>query len=465
MPRIHSLFLLTSLLPFLAGCATVVARHQVTEEVPRVSFKTAKKDLLAAFKTGLLEKRGFVAATMRGWSVSEVREDAVDLVIEKYLGLLSDQVVATKVTCAYDDMDGAAINQYKTGGAGRAANLTYEVPLGHRCADLAMFWQDKGPAETFAKALLAMKLRAAQGPTPEEEAASRPQQGISKEDLASIVQAAVAGATGASKPEARTAPAPSSDIDTPSHKLPERPDDFAVVVGVSRYSDIPEAQYADRDAEAVKKHLLSLGLPSRNVVHLTGEKAGYKAIEKFVETWLPRNADERSRVFFYFSGHGAPDPQTGQAYLLPFDGDPSFLENTGYPLKRLYEKLSSLKATEVVVVLDACFSGAGGRSVLAKGARPLVMTTENTAVPGNLTVFAAASADQVTSTLDDQGHGAFTYYFLKGLSGAAKDASGRVTAQGLLDYLKPKVADAARVQNREQAPVLQGRADRELVRY
>ncbi len=266
----------------------------------------------------------------------------------------------------------------------------------------------------------------------------------------------------------QTAAAPavySSDIDTPSYKLAERPDDFAIVIGIGKYSDLPEAQFADRDGEAVRDHLLALGFPSRNVVHLTGEKAGYKAIEKFVENWLPKNVDANSRVFFYFSGHGAPDVQSGEAYLLPYDGDPEFLENTGYPLRRLYDQLSRLKVKEVIVALDSCFSGAGGRSVLAKGARPLVLKTEAGAIPENLTVFAATSGDQVTSTLETQGHGSFTYYFLKGLGGAAKDASGAVTVKGLYDYLKPQVQDAARRQNRSQDPLLRAAGDAELARF
>ena len=37
------------------------------------------------------------------------------------------------------------------------------------------------------------------------------------------------------------------------------------------------------------------------------------------------------------------------------------------------------------------------------------------------------------------------YYLLKGLTGAATDKNGRVTVQGLYDYLVPKVCDAAAV--------------------
>lgn len=282
--------------------------------------------------------------------------------------------------------------------------------------------------------------------------------GISKEDLEGIVKAAVSSAQAVQVPKA-AAPAAEirSDVDEPSYKAPERPDDFAVVVGVERYSDLPAALYAERDAEAVKNHLLALGFPSRNVILMLGEKASRTAIEKYLESWLPRNVKEESRVFFYFSGHGAPDVKTGEAFLVPWDGDANFLENTGYPVKRLYASLNALKAREVLVALDACFSGAGGRSVLAHGARPLVTKVETGIFPqGRMSLFAAAAENEITSTLDGQGHGIFTYYFLKGLSGQARDKDGNVTVRGLQEYLKPKVQDEARRQNREQNPVLMG---------
>ena len=87
------------------------------------------------------------------------------------------------------------------------------------------------------------------------------------------------------------------------------------------------------------------------------------------------------------------------------------------------------------------------------------------AVPQGLTMFAASSGEQITSTLEEKGPGTFTYYFIKGLSGEAKDSAGRITAKALYDYLKPRVQDEARLQNREQEPALQGQAERELVRF
>jgi hypothetical protein len=259
-----------------------------------------------------------------------------------------------------------------------------------------------------------------------------------------------APAASAAAPASPTRPRIVSDADTPRYRLNESPADFALVVGIDKYKDLPEAEFGGRDAEAVKAHLLALGYPERNVIHLTGENATRTGLQKYLEEWLPRNVSPESTVFFYYSGHGAPDVKTGEAFLVPWDGDPSFLQSTAYPVKQLYEVLGRLKARRVLVALDSCFSGAGGRSVLARGMRPLVPTMA-TPPPsaGKLTIMAAASGEEVTGSLPEQGHGMFTYHLLKGLSGTA-------TVQGAFDYLKPKVQDGARRQNREQTPVLLG---------
>jgi hypothetical protein len=277
---------------------------------------------------------------------------------------------------------------------------------------------------------------------------------LGSEQIAAIVKATLEGAK-ASAPAAKPA-AVSSDADSPRYKKAARPDDFAVVIGIDGYSDLPSATYAERDAQAVKAHLLALGYPERNVALLLGAKAGRASVAKMLETWLANNVSERSTVFVYYSGHGAPDPKTGEAYLVPWDGDPQFLEDTAYPIKRLYAKLSGLKAKRSIVALDACFSGSGGRSVLAKGLRPLVAKVELKPDAAKVVSLTAAEGGQVTGTLDEQGHGLFTYYLLRGLNGAAKDAEGRVTLRGLHEYLTPNVQDGARRQNRDQTPQLLG---------
>jgi uncharacterized caspase-like protein len=194
-------------------------------------------------------------------------------------------------------------------------------------------------------------------------------------------------------------------------------------------------------------------------VTLVNDRALKSDFEKYFEKWLGNNIDKHSTVFIYYSGHGATNMKTGDAYLLPYDGDPSFIDQTGYSLKRLYETLGRLPAKKIIVALDSCFSGAGGRSVLAKGARPLVMNLKTDVVfPGNITVLSASSGEQISSTYYEKGHGLFTYFLLKGIKDEnILNPDGSIKMGQLFSYLKPHVEHIARKQfNNEQIPQLAG---------
>ncbi|MBI5624708.1 MAG: hypothetical protein HY924_13095 [Elusimicrobia bacterium] len=61
----------------------------------------------------------------------------------------------------------------------------------------------------------------------------------------------------------------------------------------------------------------------------------------------------------YFAGYGAPNPETGEGFILPYSGDPAYTDETAFPLKKLYAHLDGLPTKDVTVLLDACFSGRG----------------------------------------------------------------------------------------------------------
>ena len=117
---------------------------------------------------------------------------------------------------------------------------------------------------------------------------------------------------------------------------------------------------------------------------------------------------------------------------------------------------------------DACFSGAGGRSVLLKGARPLITVhrTPDKTPYRDLTVFGASKGNQISGDLPKQGHGIFTYYFLRGLEGQAKTGNA-VTPRSLKRYLSRSVPLAFRhhYNSGEQNPVVSGDMNGVLVKY
>src|SRR5690606_31266495 len=73
--------------------------------------------------------------------------------------------------------------------------------------------------------------------------------------------------------------------------------------------------------------------------------------------------------------------------------------------------------------------------------------------------LAASDGAQKSVELSEQGHGAFTYYLVKGLRGEADDegdGDGVVTADELWSYLRKKVEEASRQAHNRQTPVLMG---------
>lgn len=252
-------------------------------------------------------------------------------------------------------------------------------------------------------------------------------------------------------------PALRSDVDElPVVKVATNKNAYAVVIGIEQYRQkLPRADFAIHDAETVTEYLTKvMGYPEENVVTLTNDKASMTDFIKYFEKWLPNNVEKDGKVFVYYSGHGAPNPKTGDAFLVPYDGDPSFINETGYPLKKLYESLGRLQAKEVVVALDACFSGGGGRSVLAEGARPIVISMKGYIIHPKIMVLSASGGDQISSTYKEKGHGLFTYFMLKGIRGAGDtDGDGDIEIEELYTYLKPQIERTARkLYNNEQTP-------------
>jgi hypothetical protein len=245
-----------------------------------------------------------------------------------------------------------------------------------------------------------------------------------------------------------------SDVDKPDYHLPQDPRKFALVVGIEYYgNDLPPAEFADHDAEVMRNHLIALGYAPRHIHWLKDVEGTHAAFVKNLEGWLPQVTDSSSTVFFYYSGHGAADPETRKVYLVPADGDPNYLEETAYPLSDLYDELGSLPAKRVIVALDSCFSGRGSRSLAPQGARPLVtVASVAPSSSGRLAVMTASSGSQIAEVLNSEGHGLFTYYFLKGLNGVAMTPVKDITFQSLYNYLKPQVEDAAGLKNHSQTP-------------
>ena len=158
---------------------------------------------------------------------------------------------------------------------------------------------------------------------------------------------------------------------------------LALIVGVDRYRDkrIPELKGAVRDAENYH-HLLTgprgYGFPEENVVVLTNEAATVDGFRRAFKKALVKRAGPDDPVVIIFSGHGSQfvdlndDEEDGYDETLIFhdtnlSGANMLVDDEfNLMLNKLYKK-----TTDITVILDACNSETGTRSLNQRFVPPL----------------------------------------------------------------------------------------------
>ena len=266
------------------------------------------------------------------------------------------------------------------------------------------------------------------------------------------------------------APLPSVAVVDVEKKIPKgekNPNAYAVVFGIEQYKNVSPVTYARRDAYWMREYFTkTLGVPEENIYYKTDIDVGKAEFDKVFSQggWLDKRiGDGRSDLYIYYAGHGAPDFNSRTAFLIPYDGDPNYASQTGYSVDKMTANLSQLEARSVTVFLDACFSGANRENeILLAGARPVFLDV-NTAVAANVTLFSAASGNQISSSWSEKQHGIFSYWLMKGMQGSADaNRDNRLTVEELGGFIRNNVSTTAGKLDREQTPVLQT-MDREKI--
>ncbi len=237
----------------------------------------------------------------------------------------------------------------------------------------------------------------------------------------------------------------------------------AVVIGISDYQSpqIPDLSYAAADAKMFADWLkTSAGgsAAAENIALLLDDRATSGNVIAALDG-LVENAAPGDLVALYFSGHGDIEKTTlRQNGFLLCHNSPAI----GYPsggtlgLGYLQDYVSTLsdRGCRVVVVTDACHAGKlAGSSV--NGTQ-----TTNAALARQFANEAKIMSCQASEfSLEGPqwggGHGVFSFYLTKGLSGGAdQNADGSVTLLEIGRYLEDRVvADAA---PHQQTPVTMG---------
>jgi len=160
-------------------------------------------------------------------------------------------------------------------------------------------------------------------------------------------------------------------------------------------------------------------------------------------------------VVVYLAGHG--ETIGDDWFFVPWEvTEPEVdaqLRREGLSSRELAAAIKAMPARKVVVLIDACKSGAALASFRGLEERRLLAQLSRAT---GTHLIAATDKDQEASELQTLGHGVFTYTLLEGLGGKAATAgAGDVTALKLMAYVEAALPELSkRYHTVEQFPVV-----------
>ncbi len=237
----------------------------------------------------------------------------------------------------------------------------------------------------------------------------------------------------------------------------------AVIIGISDYQDddIPDLQFAHKDAEAFAKYLRTVyagKVDPDNISLLINEEATggkvHNALNRLLET-----CSIKDKIFIYFSGHGdvSSTAASDLGHLLLHDTPAGLYEMSSLritDLQNIAKKISVDIGAELIIITDACRSG-NVASSLGDGVQSTSLSLA--AQFANETKILSCQPNELAleGVRWGGGRGVFSYHLIDGLTGLADSNNDlQVTLRELQRYLEDTVEED--VAPSEQSPMLVG---------
>ena len=251
----------------------------------------------------------------------------------------------------------------------------------------------------------------------------------------------------------------------------------ALIIGISEYdheNKFPALEFCRNDANGVYNVLKEQGYDIPANAMLVGREEWSNMRNEIIKFFIHKTLKPEDTLFFYFSGHGYLDRNTGRTYLSTSQIQPEHLESTGIPFDELTTYLNLSNSEKIMAVLDCCYTGASeiydgggtgredeyikaekGDEIASLANTNIARTAERLIKQGQgKCVLASSLEEQKFFGMNDQSYSLFTYYLIQGLKGAnggSVDINGYVTPQLLGGYVSKKILELDTI---KQEPIM-----------
>lgn len=149
-------------------------------------------------------------------------------------------------------------------------------------------------------------------------------------------------------------------------------EDRVLLIGVGEYADSAHnLDGIDLDVQIMSRVARNIGFEESEIKTLVDADATVANVDRAMSTWLVDGVESEDRVLIYFSGHGTQlkdtngDESDGVDEALAMH-DLAFVDGSLNGVlvdDRFYELLSNIPSNNVYLIVDACHSGTGYRTI------------------------------------------------------------------------------------------------------
>jgi hypothetical protein len=247
----------------------------------------------------------------------------------------------------------------------------------------------------------------------------------------------------------------------------------ALIIGISKYDHnikFRDLDFCENDANEVYKILKDQGYETSENAKMIGRVEWSKMRDEIIRFFRDGTLKPEDTLFFYFSGHGYLDKNTGRTYLSTSEIDPELPESRAVPFDELTSYLNYSNSERIVAVLDCCYSGAlevggkgededeesskaeKGEEIASLAEANIRKTTERLIKSGQgKCILASSLEEQKSFKMQDQPYSLFTHFLIQGLKGAegeSVDGNGYVTPELLGSYVNKKMYELPTVKQK-----------------
>ncbi|MEO0395184.1 MAG: caspase family protein [Cyanobacteria bacterium P01_A01_bin.137] len=213
---------------------------------------------------------------------------------------------------------------------------------------------------------------------------------------------------------------------------------WAIIIGINQYQGFQPLMQAQNDAVGIRRYLIDdAGFAPENCILLsdlstsTEQEAVYPdrvAINDWLETICQGRVQRDDTVWFYFSGYGAQ--ADNKDYLMPVDGDPAQVKQTGISLQDVIKHLKQAPTQNTMMVLDM------NRSQSALAGQAIGEQVTKLARKARIPLILSCQPNEFSHETLAVRHGLFTAALLEGLR-----YDGCATLSHLERYLVERVPE------------------------